>query len=176
MPVLTAELLGQVFPWAVPGAGGSHPGPIRRDDVALEDVVARLRATSLFDAVIDDTPWDEPQSGATGAVAWVARETWTEGDRAMPITNLRDLEYRVWIAVRGTDRRTNRARLARIEAAAQDALTGVALGGFTMPAFTRISRGGDSLMLAAPNASCDLRGTARYSTAGYTGHDTTARV
>jgi hypothetical protein len=112
-----------------------------RDDAAMMAAYDLIDALGAFDLIVPGAAPDESDASAdlTRGVCWLDLEAWDESDehegelvhRAMMLA---------YLAVSDTDRRAAALRLGRLEALVCNALSGVSLGGLTLPALTLVRK------------------------------------
>src|SRR5258708_1876665 len=116
--------------------------PVRRDDTVFDDIAARIDNMGAFDAVVLGAgPDEEPVAAEKLGVCWIQRVSWTAADRVDPIQKEREVAFVLTIAVRDEQAVFRLRRQCYLEAVASKAIEGLALGGFCMPAFSRLGGG-----------------------------------
>lgn len=113
------------------------------DSDILADVQARLQGLGVFGEVVRGAgPGEEEIPPDRGAVCWVQRAGWREGDRTED-EHHRDLVVRVWIDCWGDGPEDRSERLVALETAVLGALDGQRLADVTFPAFTKVVSGAE---------------------------------
>jgi hypothetical protein len=156
-----------------PGAAAppTLPEPAGRDTTVLRAIVAALAGLGAFrDGVHRQAPDDREYAARARDLAFVEPTDWAEQDPWDPIRLVRELRYQVTILVRERDPVARDERLDHLGTLAANALTGVALGGLTLPARTAVRRGRYG-PARPPERSLTLYGECAYFVDGYAGRD-----
>jgi hypothetical protein len=140
-------LVGPVEPWRFASTVEPLPNATidtsRRDDLALQDIEARLWATDMLATVVRGASPDEVLvAGDVSTVAWLRRTRWTEASDSGGDSHDRTVYYSLWLAVRGASLSTGERFdvLGQIEATVTNAITRQPIADFCQPAFSRLTR------------------------------------
>ena len=165
---LPVALFGGACRWLMGSSAAiavaATPEPASRDDLILLDAKARLEATGVFGdvAIVHVDPSELEVDNGQDAAAWAWASDADEDTPFGPATVLREVRWRLTIAVREKDPGRRAQLLARMDSVARAALNNASLAGETFPARTRLGKGRPDPKAVSPEGRLNLEGAFTY--------------